>query len=56
MMMNPMEGSCKLVAMTLRPGERENLFKIHATAIGAIHYTVDEIRLKNTSQVENERE
>lgn len=55
-MMNPMEGFCKLVAMTLKPGERENVFKIHTTTIRAIYYTVDKIRLKNTSREENECE
>jgi len=38
-MMNPMEGSCKLATMTLKPGERENVVKIHTTTISNILYS-----------------
>jgi len=54
--MNPMEGSCKLAAMTLKAGESENVFKIHTNTIRAIYYTLDKIRLKNTFPEENECE
>jgi len=37
-MMNPMEGSCKLAAMTLKLCEHENVFKMHTTTISNILY------------------
>lgn len=38
-MMNPMEGLYKLAPMTLKPGEREHVFKIHTTTISNILYS-----------------